>query len=54
EALTSKYAKIHLDLPWIKQVKCTNTPVLINQSDLSTNDDDEPLADYDFKLEMLA
>ncbi|CAF1277842.1 unnamed protein product [Rotaria sp. Silwood1] len=52
EALTAKYAEIYLDLPWIERLDCTNTPLLVNEVNLPTNDD-ETLADNDFKREML-
>ncbi|CAF3843481.1 unnamed protein product [Rotaria sordida] len=52
EALTAKYAEIYLDLPWVERLDCTNTPLLVNEADLPTKDD-ETLADNDFKREML-
>jgi len=52
EALTAKYSEIYLDLPWVERLDCTNAPLILNENDLPTNDDDA-LADNDFKREML-
>ncbi|CAF2981902.1 unnamed protein product [Rotaria sp. Silwood2] len=52
EALTAKYAEIYLDLPWGERLDCTNTPLVVNETNLPANDD-EALADNDFKREML-
>jgi len=50
--LTAKYSEIYLDLPWVERLDCTNAPLVLNETDLPTNDD-EGLADNDFKREML-
>jgi len=52
EALTAKYSEIYLDLPWVERLDCTNAPLILNETDLPTNED-EALADNDFKREML-
>jgi hypothetical protein len=50
--LTAKYAEIYLDLPWVERLDLTNAPLVINEGDLPSNEDDD-LADNDFKREML-
>jgi hypothetical protein len=50
--LNGKYAEIYLDLPWVERLDCTNAPLVLNEADLPNNDD-EGLADNDFKREML-
>ncbi|CAF3021032.1 unnamed protein product [Rotaria socialis] len=52
DALTAKYAEIYLDLPWVERLDCTNKPIITNEVDLPANED-ETLADNDFKREML-
>jgi hypothetical protein len=49
--LDAKYAEIYLDLPWVERLDCTNAPLVLNENDLPTNED-ETLADNDFKREM--
>jgi hypothetical protein len=48
----AKYTDIYVDLPWIERMDCTNVPLVGNENDLPANDD-EALADNDFKREML-
>jgi hypothetical protein len=43
---------MYLDLPWVERLDCTNAPLVLNETDALTNDDEE-LADNDFKREML-
>ena len=52
EVLTAKYAEMYLDLPWTERLDCTNAPLVVNETALPANDDDT-LADNDFKREML-
>ena len=50
--LAAKYEEIYLDLPWGERLDCTNAPLVMNDAELPTNED-ETLADNDFKREML-
>ncbi len=50
--MAAKYAEIYLDLPWVERLDCTNAPLVLKETDLPANDDDT-LADNDFKREML-
>ena len=43
---------MYLDLPWVERLDGTNAPLFMNETELPTNDD-EGLADNDFKREML-
>jgi rRNA-processing protein EBP2 len=43
---------MYLDLPWTERLDVTNAALFMNETDLPTNDD-EGLADNDFKREML-
>lgn len=43
---------MHLDLPWVERLDCTNAPLVATDTDIPINDD-ETLADNDFKREML-
>jgi rRNA-processing protein EBP2 len=52
EALTAKYTEMYLDLPWTERLDVTNAALFMNETELPTNDD-EGLADNDFKREML-
>ncbi|CAF1050166.1 unnamed protein product [Adineta steineri] len=51
DVLKAKYDEMYLNLPWIERLDCTTAPVVINEVDLPTNEDE--LADNDFKREML-
>lgn len=52
EVLTAKYTDLYLDLPWIERLDCTNAAVIPNETEVPANED-ETLADNDFKREML-
>lgn len=52
DALTAKYAEMYLDLPWIERLDCSNAPLVLNETEVPANED-ESLADNDFKREML-
>jgi rRNA-processing protein EBP2 len=52
EALTAKYTEMYVDLPWIERLDCTSAPLIMAEDALPSNDD-ETLADNDFKREML-
>lgn len=43
---------MYLDLPWVERLDCTSKPVVTSEATLPINDD-ETLADNDFKREML-
>jgi hypothetical protein len=43
---------MYLDLPWVERLDCANAPLVLNADDLPSNED-ESLADNDFKREML-
>lgn len=44
---------MYLDLPWVERLDCTNGPLAVNGAELPVNEDDEGLADNDFKREMV-
>jgi hypothetical protein len=50
--LKAKYEEIYVDLPWTERMDCTNAPLTVNEVELPMNED-ETLADNDFKREML-
>lgn len=52
EVLSAKYDEIYLNLPWVERLDVTTAPIAIGQTELPVNDD-EALADNDFKREML-
>jgi len=52
EVLTAKYTEMYLDLPWVERLDCTSAPLIMDDDALPSNDD-ETLADNDFKREML-
>lgn len=44
---------MYLDLPWVERLDCTNAPLVVNGTEIVPENDDETLADNDFKREML-
>ena len=52
EILSGKFEEIYVDLPWVERLDCTNAPLPAKDAELPVNDD-ETLADNDFKREML-
>jgi len=52
DVLTGKFDEIYVDLPWIERLDCTSAPLPAKDAEIPLNDD-ESLADNDFKREML-